>query len=1067
MLCFKSIINYAGIRRWLLVFALVTGYYVAAFAQQPVKGLVRDDAGKPLAGVTITVKGGDLSTISNSSGEYEINAADGSVLVFTYVGMLSQEATVKGKSLPVVVLKQDVASLNEVVVVGYGSQKKATLSGAVSTIKGADLLKAPSTNISSLLGGRLPGISSVQESGEPGGDQAGLIIRGSRVGVTYIVDGVPRSINDIDPNDVESISVLKDGASAAVYGLQAAGGVIIVTTKKGSGSKPTINYTGTTGVSLNANFPQFMNGPQFAHYYNMADMMDKLANGTITSRDQYVPIFKKSDVDMMLNGDPTDGWDNVDYIDKVFGTGRNTRHSLSLQGSKDNVKYFTSIGMQDQSGNIDNFNFKRYNLRANVSAQVAKNITFDVGVAGAVTDKQTPGYAAGGTDANGYLGEQGWFSIGKQTIAMHPYLPVKYDGLYTGVPPRNNSAIPNSPLAAIYESGYKKTNGIDIQTNLGLTYSIPWVQGLKLRAYGAYDAWTTRNKNLDIFFYMNAVRLPDGTNTHQFVKMLDAKGVTYNSLGEGQTNAQQLVSQTSLSFDRKFGQHSVDALVLSEVRDYKSNSLSAYARNVMFPELPELGLSTPANSPIGGWSDRSRSIGYVFRAKYDFANKYIAEVTGRYDGSYKFSGNVEGKRWGFFPSASLAWRLSEESFMEKTSSFLDDLKIRASVGLLGNDNVSAFSYLSTYSFGSQLPLNGGLNNSMYTSVIANPNLSWEKTLSYNAGFDASLWKGRLIAEFDVFYTYTYDILMSMSSGYPPSMGGYYFTYENFGKTDSKGFELLLKHQNTVKLGGKALRYTIAPNVSYATAKWLRYNDSPNAPEMQKVSGKKTGIISGWVADGLFRSEKEIDESAWYGSRPNLGDIKYKDLNGDGKIDYQDRGLIGRPNRPELMYGLNLGASWNGFDINAQFTGGALFDVSLTGTYYNGYDDNTIWTQTFKEGANSPLFLVENAYSIDNPNGTFPRITLSSTTHGGDNGLASTFWFRNGTYVRLKSAQLGYSIPESLTRRMGITRLRVFIEGSNIFTISGLPAGVDPESPRVNNGYYPQQKIFTGGVTLTF
>lgn len=1066
MLCSKSKVNSIGMRHWLLLIVLFTGSYFSAFAQRQVKGIVLDEGRKPLSGVTVSVKGSSSNSLTNSSGEYSINAQNGAVLIFSYIGMLPQEIAVSGNSVPDVILKRDVAALNDVVVVGYGSQKKGTLSGAVSTLKGTDLLKGPATNVSSLLGGRLPGISSVQESGEPGSDQAALRIRGSRVGVTYIVDGIPRSINDIDPNDIESVSVLKDGASAAVYGLQAAGGVVIITTKKGSGATPTINYTGTSGISLNANFPRFMNGPQFAHYYNMADMMDQLANGTIANENEYTPIFKKSDIEKMRNGDPTDGWDNVNYIDKVFGEGRNVRHSLSLQGSKENLKYFASLGMQDQKGNIDNFNFKRYNLRTNISAQVAKNLTFDLGVAGAVTNKQTPGYGAGGTDSDPYAGELGWFSIGKQTIAMHPYLPETYQGLYTGVPPRNNSAIPNSPLAAIYESGYKKTNGIDLQTNLGLTWQIPWVQGLKLKTYGSFDAWTTRNKNLDKFYYVNAISLPDGTNQHQFVKMLDAKSVNFNSLGEGQTNAQQLVSQTSLAYDKKFGQHAVDALVLAEVRDYKSNSHSAYAKDIMFPELPELGLGTPANSPIGGGSNQTRSVGYVFRARYDYASKYMAEFTGRYDGSYKFSGNVDGKRWGFFPSASVAWRVSKENFMEKYT-FLDDLKIRASVGLLGNDNVSAYSYLSTYSFGNKLPLNGNISNSMYTSVIANPNLSWEKTLSYNAGFDLSILKGLLSAEFDVFYTYTYDILMSMSSGYPPSMGGYYFTYENFGKTDSKGFELLLKHQNTLQVAGKPFRYTIAPNFSYATSRWVRYNDSPNDPEIQKVSGKKIGVISGWVADGLFRSEKEIDEAAWYGSRPNVGDIRYRDLNGDGKIDYQDRGLIGRPNRPELMYGLNLGAEWNGFDFNAQFTGGARFDVSMTGTYYNGYDDNTIWTQTFKEGANSPLFLVENAYSVDNPNGSFPRLTLSSTTHGGDNGLASTFWFRNGSYVRLKSAQIGYSIPRSLTERLHINRLRVFVEGSNIFTISGLPEGIDPEAPRVNNGYYPQQKIFTAGVTLNF
>lgn len=1066
MLCFNLFINHLGIRRTLMTFVLVISCCTTLLAQHQVKGVVQDESGKLLSGVTVTLKGTVMTVQTNSLGEFGINASTGEVLLFTHVGLTSQEIAIGESSILEVTMLKEVAALNEVVVVGYGTQKRGNLSGAVSTLKGSELLKGPSTNVSSLLGGRLPGISSVQESGEPGSDQAGLIIRGSRVGVTYIVDGVPRSINDIDPNDVESVSVLKDGASAAVYGLQAAGGVIIITTKKGSGGMPTINYSGTTGVSLNANFPRFMDGPQFAYYYNMADMMDKIANGVVTGKDDYTPIFSKEDVAKMTNGDPTDGWDNVNYIDKVFGVGRNTRHSLSLQGSKDNTKYYASLGMQDQSGNIEKFNFKRYNLRTNISSQVARNFTFDLGVAGAVTNTEAPGFIAGGTDSNPYLGVQSYFSIGRQTIGMHPYLPEKYDGLYTGVPPRNISSIPNSPLAAIHESGYRKTDGLNAQTNLALTYSVPWIDGLKFKVSGSYDVWTSANKNLYTYYYVNALNLPDGSAARNFVKMLDARGVTYNSLGEGQSNGRQLVSQTSISFNRKFGGHSVDALLLSELRDYKSNSLSAYARDVMFPELPELGTSTPANAPIGGGSDRTRSIGYVFRLKYDYQEKYIAEFTGRRDGSYKFAGNVDGKRWGLFPSLALAWRITKERFMENYT-WLDDLKIRASAGLLGNDNVSAYSFLSTYSFGNQIPLNGSLYNSMYTSVIANPNLSWEKTQSYNGGVDFSLWKGKLSGTFDAFYTYTYDILMSMSAGYPPSMGGYYFTYENFGKTDSKGFEFLLKYQGAVSLLGKSFNFSVSPNVSYATSRWVRFNDSPNAPEIQKISGTKIGTISGWVAEGLYRTEEEIDNSAWYGSRPNLGDIRYKDINGDGKIDYQDRGLIGRPNRPELMYGLNLGGSWNGFDLNAQFTGGSLFDVSMTGTYYNYMDDNTIWTQTFKEGSNSPLFLVENAYSVANPNGTYPRITLSSVTHGGDNALASTFWFRNGRYVRLKSAQFGYSIPEIVTKRLGINRLRVFVEGSNIFTISGLPEGIDPESPRVNNGYYPQQKVFTGGVTLTF
>ncbi len=1064
--CSQSAKSSRSVKVFLLSGLALLLFVAGSYAQSAVKGTVTDNAGDPLPGVSVLVKGTGNGTITDINGKYSIQATGRDVLTFTYVGMMPQDIRISNRTVIHVMMLDDVAALEEVIVVGYGVQKKSSLTGAVSAIKGEELLKAPSTNVSQMLGGVLPGISSVQESGEPGLDQASLRIRGSQYAVTYIVDGMPRSINDIDPNDIESVSVLKDGAAAAVYGLQAAGGVIIITTKKGNDGRAKVTYHGSVGVSLNANFPQFMNGPQFAYYYNVADMMDKLASGVIKNESEYKPIFTREDVAKMTNGDPTDGWDNVNYIDKVFGTGMNQKHSVTVQGGTDKTRFFASIGYLGQQGNIDNFDYNRYNLRTNLETEVAKHFQLSLGISGNVSKRQTPGYVSGGTDSDSYLGEQGWFSVAHQTIGMHPYLPEKIDGMYTGVAPRNNTSIPNSPLAAIYDSGYKQTRGVGIQTNLSLQYNVPWVKGLNLKVSGAYDYSTSRNKNLDTYYYVKAIQLPTIDKKTEYVNMLDPKGRTYNQLGEGQYNATSLIGQGSVNYANVFGKHSVEGMVLLEVRDYKENSLSAYAKNVAFPELPELGLSSPADDPIGGWSKASRSAGYVFRLKYDYDKKYLAEVTGRYDGSYKFAGNVSGKRWGFFPSASVAWRISKETFMSEFD-FLDDMKVRASVGLLGNDNVTPYSFLSTYSFGNKLPLSGGLQNSLYTSAIANPNLSWEKTLSYNVGFDFSMWNGLIGLDFDAFYNYSYDMLIEMSAGYPPSMGGYFPSYANYNKMDSKGFEVLVSHKNKFNLAGKSFNYNIAGNATYAITRWLRYPDSPNDPEIQKRTGKKYGLISGWTAEGLFRSEEEIDNSAWYGSRPNVGDIKYKDLNGDGKIDYQDRGLIGRSNRPELTFGLNLGGEWNGFDFNAQFTGGALFDVSLTGTYFNGYDDNTIWTQTFKEGSNSPLFLVENAYSVYNPNGTFPRITLSSATHGGDNGLASTFWFRDGKYVRLKSAQIGYTIPRKLLQKANIENLRFFVEGSNIFTISGLPQGIDPEFPGVNNGYYPQQKTFMGGVTLTF
>ena len=405
--------------------------------------------------------------------------------------------------------------------------------------------------------------------------------------------------------------------------------------------------------------------------------------------------------------------------------------------------------------------------------------------------------------------------------------------------------------------------------------------------------------------------------------------------------------------------------------------------------------------------------------------------------------------------------------MESTHNWLDDLKVRGSIGLLGNDYVTAYSYLSTYAFATQRVFNGTAYSSMYTSGIANPALTWAKTRTSNIGLNATLWHGLLSLEFDWFYNFNYDLLASNCGGKAPSMGGYYPTYVNNNRYSNYGVDWTISHRNHFTLGGKPFNYSTSLNMTYAKSKWLRYQDDPNAQEWRKVVGTSVDAYNAWIAEGLYRSEEEITHSAWYGSRPNLGDIKFKDLNGDGAINEQDKARIGRSNRPQIMMGLNLSAQWNGFDFNALFTAGLKFDVSLLGTYYNGYDDNTVWSQTFKEGANSPLWLVQNSYSLDNPNGKYPRLTLGHVSHGGDNGLASTFWMKKGDYLRFKDFQVGYTLPATLLNAIGIQKIRFFVEGSNLFTLDNLPTGVDPESPRVNNGYYPQQRTFLGGVNITF
>ncbi len=1037
-----------------------------AQAQTVLKGTVHDSSGEPLVGVTVVMNGNSkTATVTDIDGRYSVNVGPkqkADYLSFSYVGMKPANVKIGGKSVIDVTLQDDNTNLADVIVVGYGTARKESLTGAVAAMKGDELLKGPSTNVSSLLGGKLPGISSVQTSGEPGNDQASLRIRGSRMEALYIVDGMPRSINDIDPNDIESVSVLKDGAAAAVYGLNAAGGVIIVTTKKGAEGKAKVSYDGQYGLSVNANFPEFMNGPEFAHYYNMAEMMDQLANGTITSREDYVPHFTKKNVEAMLNDNPTDGWDNVNYIDKVFGTGHLMKHNLSVQGGTKALSYYVGGGYMNQKGNIDNFDYRRYNLRSNLNADLGRGWKMDLGLVGTITRKNQPRYNSGGSDGVGAGGETGWLSIGHQAVMMRPYLPEKWKGLYTGAIPNNNSIV-YSPLAAIYESGYKKTRATEINSNFSISYDAPWLKGLSFKATGAYDYLSSRNKNLSTAYQTYA---PNSAG--QLIIYNDPEAVQQNQLAEGQYTTEQMVGQFSVAYARMFGKHNIDAMMLVEGRDFKSSSMAAYAEKIPFAGLPELSYGTPlAKNSQSGYSGHTRTAGYVFRLKYDYNNTYLAEFSGRYDGSYNFSGNVSSKRWGFFPSFSAAWRVSNEKFMESTKSWLSDFKLRASMGLLGNDAVSAYSFLSTYSFAGNRVFNGNIYSSLYTSSVANPELTWSKTRTSNLGFDLTLWDGKLGLEFDWFYNLNYDILASMAGDKAPSMGGYFHSVANHDRYANYGLEWTVSHRNKFQLAGKPFQYGASLNMTYAKSKWLRYLDQPNMQEWRKRVGTSVDACDVWIADGLFRSEEEIDNSAWYGSRPNVGDIKYRDINGDGKIDEQDRARIGRSNRPEIMMGLNLNASWNGFDLNMQFTGGFKFDVSMLGTYYNYCDDNTIWTQTFKEGANSPLWLVQDAYSIDNPNGKYPRITLSNVTHGGDNGLASTFWMRNGNYIRLKTAQLGYTLPKQWLRTINIERVRLFVEGSNLFTIDSLPTGIDPESPGVNNGYYPQQRTFLGGINITF
>lgn len=1038
-----------------LLLLLVSG---DAFAQNRVTGQVTDQSGQPLTGVTVIAVGTNTGTTTDSQGRYAISVKNGATLEFSFIGMLSERKSVGGGNTALdIVLKEDTAEVDEVVVVGYGTQRKASMTAAVSQIQGDDLLKAPISNISQGLAGRLPGLSSVQNSGQPGADQATLNIRNSRSGILYIVDGVPRSISDIDPNDVESVSLLKDGAASAVYGLNAAGGVMIVTTKKGRQGRSTVTYRGSVGASMNTSYPEFLDGPGYAYWYNRALELDGKQ-----------PIFTRKQVDMMLNDDSSDGWGNTNWFDEVFGTGIIQQHSITSTGGNDKINYFASLGYLGQDGNIENFEYDRYNLRTNIEAKIANGVTFTLGVAGQIGDNKSPGYAAGGTSGTAVAsGNQPWLSIAEQAAFAHPYIPMEYEGMPTASLNGYQNTI--NPVAATELSGRNKSQTIALQTNAALQWDLPWVPGLSVKAMGSYDRSATTAKNLSTPYYVMLAATPDSNTDHiTYKKALDARNTPSVGLTEGYTQWQRITSQLSLNYSFEKSGHKVEALALLETRDYKTNKFGARGKDLSIPELPELtgnGVQ-PATNPIYGSSNANRAVGFVFRANYAYQNRYMLEFSGRYDGSYKFIGNISGKRWGFFPSVSAGWRISEEKFFASARKVVDNLKIRASFGTTGSDSgSSAYAFLSTFNpqFSYPSVVIGGTGlNGLQTSVVANEMLTWERQHSYNIGFDLSMWQGKLGLEVDAFYNYTFDIL-APSTGYPPSMGGYYPSYVNNNAQDVRGIDVKISHRNQV---GK-FSYGVVLNMSYAKDRWLRYEDQPNTPDYARHVGHSRSMSMGFIADGLFQSEEEIDNSPFLaGERPRVGDIKYRDLNGDGQITYeQDRAYIGRGQRPQFTGSLNLFGSWKGIDVDLLFVGAAICDVSLTGTYYNWNEDHTIFTKPFKAGANAPRYLVENAWTPEHPDADYPRLSIDAPNT--NNAYASSFWYRDGKYLRLKSASIGYTFPKTWMNKIGLGKLRVYVEGTNLFTVSGLPEGIDPEWPGVSNGYYPQQRTVVGGLELTF
>lgn len=1031
----------------LFLFLLIIVQSTSAYAQSKISGKISNEKGEALKDVNIKLKGTSLATISDRNGLFELTVPNSNqTLEFSYTGFLSQQISLNGRNTISVVLKESTESIEDVVVVGYGTQKKMSVTGAISSISGKEILKAPSVGITNVLGARVAGVTMLQTTGQPGYDAASLLIRGQSA--VYIVDGIERSINEIDPNEIESISVLKDATSAAVYGLNASA-VVIVTTKRGSAGKMNINYTGKYGTTRNANQLDWLDGPSYAYWYNKTREMDG-----------DTPLFTSEQVQKMIDG--VDGWANTRWYDEVFDVGTNQHHNISANGGNDKSKFFTSVGAFNQKGNVDRHDFKRYNLRTNIDAKITNNVTLELGIGGRLEDRSTPRYPA---DPDQF------HNIPLQAVRALPYLPIKtiFEGneYYISSP---TGSSPVSPIASINNSGYSRYNSTFLQSNFSLKYDVHGVEGLSMKFTGGYDMSYQFHKGLGLPFETILASYTSPT-TEKLIfnnKLKDDGGNT--TLNQSASRSTNVVTQTSINFDRTFGKHTINALALAESRNNFGNSIGGIAYGLDFIELDEwdnisnkTGAGQEKIPNLNGRSNQSRLVGFVGRLNYDFSNKYLAEFTYRRDGSYLFSGK-SGSRWVDLPAVSLGWRLDQEDWFE--SEWVNNLKIRGGVGKSATSGVSAFQYLNSMGIQTNAVVIGGSSQSMlFASTLGNPNLGWAKAINYNLGFDFNTTNRLIGLELDFFYKYEYDLLTSVSGSYPPSVGGYFFTVENKNKIDYRGFDFTLSHNNNIG----EFQYGVKFLGTLAKRRWLLYaGDSENTPDYRKLTGKEVGAQLGFIAEGLFQTQEEIDNSPIIEGAPVLpGYIKYKDRNGDGKIDYQqDMGYVGKSAYPRFQSSVNLTGAYKGFDFDLLFQSAFGRTVALTGVYTltgsQGVMDATAFTRMFYGGGNSPVFLPENSWTPENPNAEFPRLSMQPSI----NGYSSTHWYKSGDYLRLKTAQLGYTLPTKLMNSIGFSGMRIYAEGSNLFTVSELTKfNIDPEQPGVNNGYYPQQKTYTFGINL--
>ncbi len=1042
---------------------------LSAVTIQEIKGQVTDDKGNPLPGVSIVVKGTATGTNTDANGSFTITVPEGkTILVVSSVGFQTQEVNIAGKtSLAIVMAAGASGQLSDIVVVGYGTQKKVTVTGAVAQVKGTELAKSPSVNLSNALAGRLPGVTAIQSSGEPGYDGSTIRIRGSNTpnnsGALIVIDGVPDragGLERLNPQDIESMSVLKD-AAAAIYGSRAANGVILITTKRGKTGKPQLSYAFNQGWAQPTRIPEMSDAVEYATIINELTLFDGLPadqwtagwnafnqNGTYTRTDNGVKvdaIYSPTDITKFKDGSDPWGHPNTDWYGTTLKKwSPQSSHNVQMSGGSDNVKYLASLGYENQDGYYKNSatGYKQYDMRLNVDAKVNKYLTTNLGLTAREEYRFFP-------------------TVGAQPIfrMLMRGKPTEQEVWPNGLPGPDIENGQNPIVITTNQTGYDKDRRDYFQTNGRIDLQVPFVEGLKISGFAALDKYFKRTKRWEtpwyLYFWDKVSYESDGVTP----KLTKSVRSTFNDprLTESQEDQLNINLSGFISYDKTVGPHTVNVMAAVTRETINNQTFNAFRRNYISTALDQLFAGGDAQKDnTGSAYDRAR-LSYFGRVNYNYQEKYMAEFLWRYDGSYMFP---ENDRFGFFPGILLGWRLSEEKFF-KPVTFINNLKLRASWGQMGNDNIlfnnvlQEYRYLSTYGFNSYI-VGGNVVKTLTETGVPNPGYTWEVANNSNVGLEGSALNSRLTFEFDVFNNIRTKILMQNSAVVPAS-AGITLPPENLGKVRNKGFEFTVGYNDNFG----DLRFGVSVNGGYAKNKVINLPETPGLKPYQYSKGHTFGTDGAaflvYEYDGVFVDQDDINKNTIdYSAATNKllpGDMKIRDVSGDGKIDADDRVRLEKNRDPWFTGGVNFNLQYKDFDCSILFqgaTGGLLFFGTESGTIGNFLQ-----------------YSYDHRWTVEHPSSSDPRLANRGNTYfnGGSFGI-NTYWLRSSNYLRLKNIEFGYNLPAKIGQQAGVSNLRLYVSGINLVTLDKMKI-YDPESTSGNGQYYPQSRILNVGARISF